>query len=58
MPEDQKDRLLTLLTESGVSVELEAKDDSYCDDKAKQFLGKEYDINSHLLCTTGRKERD
>jgi len=49
MPEDQKNRLITLFKESGVSIELEAKDDSYCDDIARQFLKEDRDRNSHLL---------
>ena len=48
MPEDQRDRLIALFKENGVSIELEAKDDSYCDDKAKRFL-KDKSKNSHLL---------
>ena len=48
MPEDQRDRLIALFKENAVSIELEAKDDSYCDDKAKRFL-KDKSKNSHLL---------
>ena len=35
--------------ENGVSIELEAKDDSYCDDIAKKFLKEDKGRNSHLL---------
>ena len=49
MPEDQKNRLITLFEENGVSIELEAKDDSYCDGRAKRFLEDDKDRNSHLL---------
>lgn len=49
MPEDQRDRLITLFGENGVSIELESKDDSYCDDKAKRFLEEDKDRNGHLL---------
>lgn len=49
MPEDQKNSLITLFKENGVSIELEAKDDSYCDDIAKKFLKEDKGRNSHLL---------
>lgn len=49
MPEDQKNRLITLFEENGVSIELESKDDSYCDGRAKRFLEDKEDRNSHLL---------
>ena len=49
MPEDQRNRLMTLYAENGISTELESKDDSYCDDIAKQFLNRDYDKDSHLL---------
>ncbi|MCQ2563106.1 MAG: HAD family hydrolase [Mogibacterium sp.] len=49
MPEDQKNRLITLFEENGVSIELESKDDSYCDDRAKRFLEEKQGRNIHLL---------
>lgn len=49
MPENLKDRLIALFKENGVSIELEAKDDSYVDDIAKQHLKKNPGINSHVL---------
>ena len=49
MPEGQRDRLIALFKENGVSIELEAKDDSYCDDIAKRFLEENTGRNSHLL---------
>ena len=47
MPEDQKDRLIALFKENGVSIELEAKDYSYCDDIAKKHLENDPG-NSHV----------
>lgn len=48
MPEYQKNRLITLFDKNGVSIELEAKDYSYCDDRAKRFLEGDYDKDSHV----------
>ena len=49
MPDDQKNRLITLFEENGVSIELESKDDSYCDGRAKRFLEDNKNRNSQLL---------
>ena len=48
MPEDQRNRLLTLFAENGVSIEIESKDDSYCDDIARRFLTDDRYKNSHV----------
>lgn len=49
MPVDQRDRLISLFNENGVSIELESKDDSYCDDRARRFLEENNGRNRHLL---------
>ena len=48
MPEELKNRLITLFKENGVSIELEAKDDSYVDDIAKKHLENDPGGNSHV----------
>ncbi len=49
MSEYQKKRLMELYAENGVSIELESKDDSYCDDIAKRFLEQDRDKDSQLI---------
>lgn len=48
MAEEQKDRLMSLLAESGVSVELEARDASFSDDIALRYLEGDRRRNDEL----------
>lgn len=46
--EDRKDRVMTLFEENGASLELEARDASYCDDRALRYLEGDCVLNDEL----------
>lgn len=49
LTEEQKNTAMDLFTEEGVFMNIEAKDDSYCDEGPKQLRGIDTDKNSLLL---------